>query len=99
MSFWASPDRNRGEEYGGTFPASLLAYALESGEGDDGRLLWDRKGLVVECFRWGAVKELDLKENVDSCLSPGCPQVTQGADSVALDTGRSSWYSAPHLEQ
>ena len=66
---------------------------------DGDGLLWDRKGLVVECFRWGAVKELDLKENVDSCLSPGWPQVAQGAVSVAFETGLSNSYSASHLEQ
>ena len=78
---------------------SRAVYSVESGAGDDDGLWWDRNGLVVECFRWGAVKELDLKEKVDSCLSPGWPEVTHGAVAVASATGRSNSYSAPHLEQ
>ena len=74
-------------------------YAGDSDKGDDDGMLWDRNGLVVECFRWGAVKELDLKEKVESCRSLGWPQAAQGGDSVALETGRNSSNSASHSAQ
>jgi hypothetical protein len=72
---------------------------VESAEGGEDGLLWERNGLVVECFRWGAVNELDLKEKVESCRSHGWPQVAQGADSADLETGLNSSNSASHLEQ
>jgi hypothetical protein len=80
-------------------PAALQEAWLSDGVVDEVLRLCVRRGLVLVGLRWGAVKELDLKEKVESCRWPGWPHVPQATVSFILDTGRIISNSASHWAQ